>query len=143
MLNTMYIFIITSVNYYRQFNVINSVESFGQLCSSNSTRYINYLFHLVPISIKYSCNILLMVDKEILEAIAELDESELKRLKLLIDNKLNLDTNKTKISYRSKDIKCGRESCNSCPHGPYWYAEWSENGKRKTKYLGKILNEII
>ena len=44
-----------------------------------------------------------MVDKEILEAIAELGESELKRLKLLIDNKLNLDTNKTKISYRSKD----------------------------------------
>ena len=84
-----------------------------------------------------------MVDKEILEAIAELGESELKRLKLLIDNKLNLDTNKTKISYRSKDIKCGRESCNSCPHGPYWYVEWSENGKRKTKYLGKILNEII
>ena len=34
-------------------------------------------------------------------------------------------------------------SCNSCPHGPYWYAEWTESGKRKTKYLGKILNEII
>ena len=64
-----------------------------------------------------------MVDKEIIEAIAELNESELKRLKLLIDNKLNLDMNKNKISYRSKDIKCGRESCNSCPHGPYWYAE--------------------
>ena len=52
-----------------------------------------------------------MVDKEILEAIAELNESELKRLKLLIDNKLNLDINETKISYRSKNIKCGRESC--------------------------------
>ena len=84
-----------------------------------------------------------MVDKEILEAIAELNESELKRLKLLIDNKLNLDINETKISYRSKNIKCGRESCNSCPHGPYWYAEWTEKGKRRTKYLGKILNEIV
>ena len=30
-----------------------------------------------------------MVDKEIIEAIAELNESELKRLKLLNDNKLN------------------------------------------------------
>ena len=30
-----------------------------------------------------------MVDKEILEAIAELSESELKRLKFLIDNKMN------------------------------------------------------
>ena len=81
-----------------------------------------------------------MVDKDIIEAIAELDESDLKRLKLLIDNKLGGDLNPKKISYRSKDIKCGRESCNSCPHGPYWYAEWTESGKRKTKYLGKILS---
>ena len=84
-----------------------------------------------------------MVDKDIIEAIAELNESDLKRLKLLIDNKLGGDLNPKKISYRSKEIKCGRESCNSCPHGPYWYAEWTESGKRKTKYLGKILNEII
>ena len=84
-----------------------------------------------------------MVDKDIIEAIAELDESDLKRLKLLIDNKLGEDLNPKKISYRSKYIKCGRESCNSWPHGPYWYAEWTESGKRKTKYLGKILNEII
>ena len=47
-----------------------------------------------------------MVDKEILEAIAELSESELKRLKLLIDNKLKLEIHKSKISYRSKKIKC-------------------------------------
>ena len=84
-----------------------------------------------------------MVDKDILEAIAELSDSDLKRLKLLIDNKLDVDVNPKKISYRSKEIICGRESCNSCPHGPYWYAEWTESGKRKTKYLGKILNEII
>jgi hypothetical protein len=37
-----------------------------------------------------------MVDKEIIEAIAELSESELKRLKLLIDNKLDLDINNSK-----------------------------------------------
>ena len=54
-----------------------------------------------------------MVDKDIIEAIAELDESDLKRLKLLIDNKLGGDSKPKKISYRSKDIKCGRESCNS------------------------------
>ena len=81
-----------------------------------------------------------MVDREILEAISELGESDLKRLRILIDNKLGPTNNEQKISYRQKLIKCGRESCNSCPHGPYWYAEWSENGKRSTKYLGKILN---
>ena len=83
-----------------------------------------------------------MVDREILEAISELGESDLKRLRILIDNKLGTAINEQKISYRQKSIKCGRESCNSCPHGPYWYDEWSENGKRNTKYLGKILNEI-
>ena len=46
-----------------------------------------------------------MVDKDIIEAIAELDESDLKRLKLLIDNKLGGDSKQKKISYRSKDIK--------------------------------------
>ena len=83
-----------------------------------------------------------MVDREILEAISELGESDLKRLRSLIDNKLGPTNVEQKISYRQKSIKCGRESCNSCPHGPYWYAEWSENGKRITKYLGKILNEL-
>ena len=81
-----------------------------------------------------------MIDKDILDGLAELDEADLKRIKLLVDNKLNIHK-KTKVSYRSKNIKCGKESCQTCPHGPYWYAEWTESGKRKTKYLGKTLNE--
>ena len=81
-----------------------------------------------------------MIDKDILEGISELNESDLKRLKLLIDNKLDLE-NQTKVSFRKKSIKCGKESCQTCLHGPYWYAEWTENGSRKTKYLGKQLDE--
>ena len=81
-----------------------------------------------------------MIDKDILDGLAELDEADLKRIKLLVDNKLNLHK-KTKVSYRAKNIKCGKEACQTCPHGPYWYAEWTESGKRKTKYLGKTLNE--
>ncbi|MDA2970199.1 MAG: hypothetical protein O3A48_03060 [Actinomycetota bacterium] len=81
-----------------------------------------------------------MIDKDILEGLSELNESDLKRVKLLVDNKLS-SNNDLKISYRAKNIKCGKESCSSCPHGPYWYAVWTENGKRKTKYLGKNLNE--
>ena len=65
---------------------------------------------------------------------------DLKRIKLLVDNKLNIQSD-VKVSYRTKSIKCGKESCNSCPHGPYWYAEWTEDGKRKTKYLGKDLTD--
>jgi len=82
-----------------------------------------------------------MIDRDIIESLADLNDSELKRVKLLIDNKLDIKTN-SKISYRTKNIKCGKETCAKCPHGPYWYAEWTENGKRKSKYLGKRLSDI-
>ena len=81
-----------------------------------------------------------MVDKELLEILGELSESDLRRLQFLIDNKLNEKVDRKKVSYRKKNIKCGKESCQSCPHGPYWYAEWSEGGVRKSKYLGKNID---
>jgi len=81
-----------------------------------------------------------MIDKDILDGLSELDEADLKRVKLLVDNKLNIESD-VKVAYRTKPVKCGKESCNSCPHGPYWYAEWTEKGKRKTKYLGKNLTD--
>ena len=61
-----------------------------------------------------------MIDKDILDGLSELDEADLKRIKLLVDNKLKIESD-VKVSYRTKSIKCGKESCNSCPHGPYWY----------------------
>ena len=51
-----------------------------------------------------------MIDKDILEGLAELNETDLKRIKLLVDNKLNLHKD-INVSYRSKNIKCGKESC--------------------------------
>ena len=55
-----------------------------------------------------------MIDKDILDGLSELDEADLKRVKLLVDNKLNIESD-VKVSYRTKSIKCGKESCNSCP----------------------------
>ena len=63
---------------------------------------------------------------------------DIERIKLKLLPKIQSET---KVSYRTRSIKCGKESCNSCPHGPYWYAEWTEGGKRKTKYLGKNLTD--
>lgn len=34
-------------------------------------------------------------------------------------------------------IKCGKASCGSCPHGPYWYGYRKEGKKTKKKYFGK------
>ena len=67
-----------------------------------------------------------MIDKDILDGLSELDEVDLKRIKL-VDNKLKIKSDK-KVSYRTKSIKW-KESCNSCLHGPYWYVEWTEEGK--------------
>jgi hypothetical protein len=35
-------------------------------------------------------------------------------------------------------VRCGKENCTRCPHGPYWYAYWNEDGKRRSRYLGKL-----
>jgi hypothetical protein len=38
---------------------------------------------------------------------------------------------------REEFIKCGKDSCLKCPHGPYFYAYWKdENGKLRKRYVG-------
>lgn len=41
---------------------------------------------------------------------------------------------------RKEFIKCGKEFCLQCPHGPYYYAYWKDSTTRKLKkkYLGVI-----
>lgn len=44
------------------------------------------------------------------------------------------------VMYVSKWIRCGKEACSKCPHGPYWYAEMTISGGRKvSRYVGKEL----
>ncbi len=45
-----------------------------------------------------------------------------------------------KVTYQLEFVKCGK-NCKKCPHGPYWYAYWSENGKTKNRYIGKKITE--
>ena len=44
------------------------------------------------------------------------------------------------ITYRQEKISCGK-NCRGCPHGPYWYAYWREDGKTRSKYIGKSLSQ--
>ncbi|MGD9673686.1 MAG: hypothetical protein AB7U98_09435 [Candidatus Nitrosocosmicus sp.] len=41
---------------------------------------------------------------------------------------------------REEYVKCGKEFCLQCPHGPYYYAYWKDSTtkKLKKKYLGSI-----
>lgn len=45
----------------------------------------------------------------------------------------------TGVRYRQQTVRCGRASCTSCPHGPYWYAFWREDGRRRKRYIGRHL----
>jgi hypothetical protein len=39
---------------------------------------------------------------------------------------------------RKEYIKCGKDLCLGCQHGPYYYAFWrDESGKLKKKYIGR------
>ncbi len=42
------------------------------------------------------------------------------------------------ITYRLEKVSCGK-NCKGCPHGPYWYGYWREDGKTRSKYVGKNL----
>ena len=72
-----------------------------------------------------------------------MDEHELRRLLMLTQARLEgtgIDTSGAgpKVSLRRRLVKCGKDSCTSCPHGPYWYAYWRENGKRRSRYVGRL-----
>lgn len=55
-----------------------------------------------------------------------------------------LPTDGRHITYQYQRNTCGKITCGchtdrSKRHGPYWRAYWRENGKLKSKYLGKVL----
>ncbi|NND83513.1 MAG: hypothetical protein HKN46_00015 [Acidimicrobiia bacterium] len=83
------------------------------------------------------------LDRDLLDAVKDLDEFELRRLHILTAAKLGIQAfdGLPGVRLRQQMVRCGKESCTSCPHGPYWYAHWREDGKRRSRYIGKLLDE--
>jgi hypothetical protein len=49
--------------------------------------------------------------------------------------------------YQLERVRCGKTGCkcagkNGTLHGPYWYAYWRDEGKLKSRYVGKQLRQI-
>lgn len=38
---------------------------------------------------------------------------------------------------RQRMIRCGKERCTACPHGPYFWIVWKSEGKQHEHYLGR------
>jgi len=81
------------------------------------------------------------LDRPLIESVRALEEPELRRLVILAQDLLarrgagRVPTG-NKVTFRLEEVRCGKASCTRCPHGPYWYAYWREDGKVRKRYLG-------
>ena len=86
------------------------------------------------------------LDRDLLDAVKELDEHDLRRLQILTRAQLERsgvisNGDQPNVKLRTQMVRCGKQGCTKCPHGPYWYAYWTEDGRRRTKYVGRLLDE--
>ena len=86
------------------------------------------------------------LDRDLLDAVRDLDEHGLRRLLILTRAQLQATgsigaNGHPDVNLRQQMVKCGKSGCTRCPHGPYWYAYWTENGKRRSRYVGRLLAE--
>ena len=73
--------------------------------------------------------------------VRSLSDPELRRLVILAQDLLERRgagrvPDGAKVTYRREEVRCGKANCTRCPHGPYWYAYWREDGKLRSRYLG-------
>jgi hypothetical protein len=86
--------------------------------------------------------------RELVREVRRLDEYELRRLLILVRGLLLHTDGQPEVDepglpptvrYRQQHVRCGKASCTSCPHGPYWYAFWKEDGRTRKRYIGRQL----
>ncbi|MGH2687640.1 MAG: hypothetical protein ACRDKW_02365 [Actinomycetota bacterium] len=84
------------------------------------------------------------IDRSLIKQIRGLDEFDLRRLQifirgLLVDDGGEATGSAGAVTYRQELVRCGKAGCRSCPHGPYWYAYWREDGRVRSRYIGRRL----
>jgi hypothetical protein len=86
------------------------------------------------------------IERELIREIRALDSYDLRRLQMLIrgllldeDPEPDRASDPGKVTFRQEMVKCGKQGCTRCPHGPYWYAYWREGGRTRSRYVGKTL----
>ena len=85
------------------------------------------------------------IDRSLIKQIRALDEFDLRRLQIFIRGLLVDDetggaaAGATAVTYRQEMVRCGKATCRSCPHGPYWYAYWREDARVRSRYIGRRL----
>ena len=87
------------------------------------------------------------LDRRAADLVRSLDEHELRRLVILARGRLESMGGPSfddaegdpPVTFRQQHVRCGKPTCTTCPHGPYWYAYWREDGRLRSRYVGKSL----
>lgn len=87
------------------------------------------------------------LSRALTQQVRRLDEYELRRLLILVRGLLvHVDGHPDgepglppTLTYRQEEVRCGKPGCSTCPHGPYWYAYWKEDGRTRKRYIGRSL----
>ncbi|OFW67150.1 MAG: hypothetical protein A2Z12_03740 [Actinobacteria bacterium RBG_16_68_21] len=88
------------------------------------------------------------IDRDVIDAVLDMDEHDLRRLVILARARLEargvtFDAPSPQVALRQQWVRCGKPNCGRCPHGPYWYAYWREDGRRRSRYVGKLEDELV
>lgn len=79
--------------------------------------------------------------KEELDRVMNEAQSNINKFKEIEARRSRVDsTLPSNHTIREEFVKCGKEFCLQCPHGPYYYAYWKDSTTKnlKKKYLGVI-----
>ena len=90
------------------------------------------------------------LDRKLMQQLRQLDRHDLRRVLIFVRGLLHSIGDDAAevvesgaITYRLEAVRCGKESCSSCPHGPYWYAYYREGDKLRSRYIGRELPEDV
>lgn len=89
------------------------------------------------------------VPRDLVAQVRRLDQYELRRLMILVRGLLvhadgppgpvDEEGAPLHVTYRQQHVRCGKPTCSACPHGPYWYGYWKEEGHTRKQYIGRHL----
>lgn len=94
------------------------------------------------------------IDKKLFGELRRLDRHDLRRVLIFARgllmamgdtaaNAAELSAGDPSVTYRLETVRCGKASCKTCPHGPYWYAYYREGTKLRSRYIGPELPEDV
>jgi hypothetical protein len=91
------------------------------------------------------------LDRRLTTTLRSLDSHELRRILIFVRGLL-VSHGETpppdeielgSVTYRLEEVKCGKPGCQSCPHGPYWYAYYREGNRLRSHYIGRHLARSV